>query len=78
MTRSKKKEPYIGNLGADSEKLDKSTAHRRLRRVVGQHLRVDPSKDVLPLEKEVSDPWKFDKDGKTRFDPRKRPKWMRK
>jgi hypothetical protein len=57
---------------------DKAEAHRRIRREVGEVLRKDPCAEILPHERELSDPWDMDKDGKGRFDPQAFPKLMRK
>jgi hypothetical protein len=39
---------------------------------------VEQRKEVLPLEKELTNTWSLAKDGKTRFDPTVQPKLMRK
>ncbi|HEX2078311.1 MAG TPA: hypothetical protein VHG08_11400 [Longimicrobium sp.] len=62
---------------ADSEKQDKRIANRRLRRKVRVAIRVD-AEGELPVRRAVSNPWCMDKDGKTRFDPARHPKDMRK
>ena len=52
-------------------------SHRKIRRVVRQIVPVDPDA-VLPLEKQLTNPYSMDKDGKARFDPKLSPKLMRK
>jgi hypothetical protein len=39
---------------------------------------VEQRKEVLPLERELTNTWSLTKDGKTRFDPTVQPKLMRK
>jgi hypothetical protein len=78
MSRSKQKNPITGITTAASEKQDKRIANRRLRRRIKQLLGADPRADILPLEREVSNVWLMDKDGKTRFDPERHPDLMRK
>ena len=78
MTRSHRKTPMIAFTTSESEKADKAAAHRRIRRGVGVVLRKDPEAEVLPHERELSDPWNMDKDGKGRFDPLEYPKYLRK
>ena len=76
MSRSKRKTPITGITTATSEKQDKRIANRQLRRCVKQLLDVDPETEVLPLEREVSNVWSMDKDGKIRFDPACHPDLM--
>lgn len=78
MSRSRKKTPISGITKADSEKDDKRLAHRRLRRRVNQTLSVRPEVEVLPVLREVSDPWTMPKDGKYWYDPRRFPGVLRK
>lgn len=78
MTRSKRKTPVIGNLTAVSEKQDKRINNRRIRRAVKTTIQVDPLTETLPEEQELTSQWQMDKDGKSRFDPKKHPKLMRK
>lgn len=78
MSRSKRKTPMCGHTTCDSEKADKVSAHRRIRRSVSVALRVGLETEVLPHEKELSNPWLMGKDGKQRFDPVTRYKLMRK
>ena len=78
VSRSRKKRPISGITLADSEKQDKRLANRKLRRRVNQTLAVDPEADVLPLLREVSDPWTMAKDGKYWFDLRRSPGVLRK
>jgi hypothetical protein len=60
VTRSRKKHPITGWTTAKSEKKDKQSANRRLRRIVKQN----PTKELLPIQREISDVYLFDKDGK--------------
>lgn len=78
MTRSFKRHNWCGNTTHDSEKQDKLHAHRRIRHAVRQSLHVDPSTEILPLDKEFLDPWLMDKDGKQMFDPEEFPELKRK
>ena len=50
---------------ARSEKNDKRSNNRLLRHKVRQA--IHQKREVLPEEKEVSNPWNMSKDGKTRF-----------
>lgn len=78
MSRSRKKTPVCGITTAQSEKQDKRLYNRRFRRVFKQVIRVAPESEVLPVLREYSNPWAMNKDGKSRFDPRRHPEWMRK
>ena len=78
MSRSRRKHPIKG-LAGRSDKKDKRLANRRLRRLTKICLSSsDLQQDftVLPVMREVSDPWDFSKDGKIRIDSTS--KWMRK
>jgi len=77
MSRSRRKTPICGITTAQSEKQDKRIANRRLRCRVRSALRGDPDA-LLPLLREVSDPWLMDKDGKMLLDPVRHPEIMRK
>ena len=74
MARSRRKTPISGYTTSESEKADKAEAHRRIRREVGEVLHKDPGAELLPHERELSDPWDMGKDGKGRFDPLAFPK----
>lgn len=78
MSHSKRKTPVRGVTTCESEKSDKAAAHRRIRRSVAVALHVDATAEVLPHEKELSNPWLMGKDGKHRFDPIEWRKLMRK
>jgi hypothetical protein len=78
MSRSYRKTPIRGITTAASEKQDKQFANRRLRRVVKQVLKDEPEAQVLPLQREVSDVWAMDKDGKRWFDAGRHAGLMRK
>lgn len=66
MSQSRKKTPVSGNTTATSEKQDKRLANRRLRRNSNQVLKASglESEPVLPVMREVSNVWSFDKDGR--------------
>jgi hypothetical protein len=66
MGKSFKKYDFIGN-GSGSEKYDKRIANRSLRCNVRRLLRQDPFIEILPLMRELSDVWCFNKDGKSWF-----------
>ena len=81
MARSRKKTPIIPNACADSEKEDKRSNNRKLRRAVKQKLQVieDTEDLLLPELREITDIWGSAKDGKKYRDPAKLdPKLMRK
>lgn len=65
MSRSRKKHPFSGN-GGDSEKFDKRKNNRRLRRK--SKVALEQGKEILPIMREVSNPWDMAKDGKSRLD----------
>ena len=73
MSRSRKKTPIAGMTNAASEKWEKRIANRRERRCVKEALAEDPLADVLPVRRELSDPWTMAKDGKKWFDLRRFP-----
>jgi hypothetical protein len=77
MARSRRKTPATGITTADSEKSDKQASHRKVRRAVRQLVPLQRS-PLLPLEKQLTNPFSLAKDGKARFDPAKHPKLMRK
>ena len=65
MSRSKKKHPIHGITSAASEKEDKKNWHRAFRRKNAQLLQSpDADETQFPIPREMSDPWKMDKDGK--------------
>lgn len=66
MSRSKKKTPIRGVAG-NSDKESKREANRLERKVVKQtlHEHADKLDEIeLPIKREVSDVWSFNKDGK--------------
>ena len=77
MARSKRKAPFSGITTSESEKEDKVASHRRIRRTVRQIVPIAPDV-VLPLEKQLTNPYSMAKDGKARFDPKQFPELMRK
>jgi hypothetical protein len=64
MSRSRKKTPVRGITSAKSEKADKRDANRALRRRVRATLTVDPTPEVVPVSREVSNVWTMAKDGR--------------
>ncbi len=62
MSRSKRRTPIIGYTSAETEKQDKRRANRALRRKV--KVSINQGDFELPLLREVSTVWSFDKDGK--------------
>ena len=62
MSHSYRHTPITGITTAESEKRDKQLASRRWRHAVREAIR--RGRDVLPVRRECSDPWLFDKDGK--------------
>ena len=68
MSRSRKKTNRGGVTTAPSEKDDKKLWHKIFRRKNKTALKkADNKETVFVIEKEVSDPWKMDKDGKTTY-----------
>ena len=63
---------------ATSEKQDKRQANRSLRRRIRAMLSTNVEADVLPELRDVSNHAAMSKDGKTRFNPERHPKEMRK
>lgn len=76
MSRSRKKHPISGFTKAESEKQDKRDANRVLRRMTREQVR--KGQDVLPIPREVSNPWLMAKDGKRAFSPERFPQVLRK
>lgn len=74
MSRSFKHTPITGNTTSESEKEDKKLWHGALRtaeRVFLSKVDVNTSDDdnlIDPVEKDVSNPWSFGKDGKHYMD----------
>lgn len=62
MSRSYRHTPIIGNTTTKSEKRDKQLANRAWRRIV--RVCISTGREVLPLQKEVSNVWGGGKDGK--------------
>lgn len=75
MSRSYKKSPFSWFTTAVTEKQDKRDANRKYRRTV-KHL-LQKGIYYMPLERELSNVYCFDKDGKF-YDLKKDPKSMRK
>jgi hypothetical protein len=64
MSNSYRKKPITGWTTSESEKKDKRLANRKYRRKVKIKLIQNEEADILPVLREVSDVWGFDKDGK--------------
>lgn len=62
MSRSFRKNKICGYTSKESEKSDKTIANKKLRRLV--KVRIQKKSEHLPILKEVSNIWWFDKDGK--------------
>jgi hypothetical protein len=62
---------------APSEKQDKAASHRTYRHAAKRAIAKD-AETPLPTERQLTNPWSMSKDGKTRFDPARTPKLMRK
>lgn len=65
MARSKRHTPIFGMTTQESEKDDKRRANRRLRRRVREVVAGSIAPDVLPVLREVSNPWSMAKDGRS-------------
>jgi hypothetical protein len=66
MGKSYRKHDIIGH-GGCSEKKDKSLANRKLRHKIKRLLKQNSEIEVLPILRELSDIWCFNKDGKSWF-----------
>ncbi len=77
MSRSRRKTNFVSITCAESEKRDKRIANRKLRRKNRESIRQGKYDDVLEI-REVSNRFRWDKDGLQRFDGKKFPEWMRK
>lgn len=64
MSRSRRKTPITGHTTCESEKEEKQEAHRRERRLINSILAVEPLREVLPIQYEVSRGEWWGKDGK--------------
>lgn len=62
MSRSRRNTPIFGNTRAPSERVDKDIWHRKFRRVSRSAIKA--GWEVLPHFRDMSSPWKMDKDGK--------------
>lgn len=87
MSRSRKKSNFHGITTSDSEKYNKQTYHRGVRKGVRNTLRglsttsvtLDDEYEDVQFEKEVNNAgWWFEKDGKVMFDENKTPEHKRK
>ena len=73
MSRSRKKNPWIGNCGDKSEKKDKRLAHKSLRQA--ERRAIMNGDEIFPNLKSVSCVWTWNKDGKHMFHDKR---WLRK
>lgn len=79
MSKSRRKNPICGITTARSEKIDKRFNHRKFRRLTKQILaNLEDEEDLLPIERQYSNPYRMSKDGKMRFDKEKYSELMRK
>ena len=62
MSRSYIKNKIVGYTKKETEKRDKTIANKRYRRLV--KVRIAKRSEVLPLIREISNIYQFDKDGK--------------
>lgn len=62
MSRSFMKNKIVGYTKKETEKRDKTIANKRYRRLV--KVRIAKRSEILPLIREVSNIYQFDKDGK--------------
>jgi hypothetical protein len=62
MSRSYIKNKIVGYTKKETEKRDKTIANKRYRRLV--KVRIAKRSEILPLIREVSNIYQFDKDGK--------------
>ena len=65
MSRSRKRNPIHGIAG-DSEKADKKIWHSRLR--AREREAIHRGDEIMPEERDVSNPWSMGKDGKFRWE----------
>lgn len=77
MSRSRRKTPISGVTTAASEKRDKIASHKVYRRTLKRLITPD-LETPLPTERQLTNPWDMAKDGKTAFDPNRKPNWRRK
>jgi len=79
MARSRRRTPITSMTTAASEKQDKRWANRNCRSTLRRALKrgQDPDATVLPILRDVSDPWGMAKDGRSWFG-RHFPELMRK
>jgi len=69
MARSRRRTPIISSLRNFREKQDKRHANRNCRSALRRALKCaqDPGATVLPILRDVSDPWAMAKDGRSWF-----------
>lgn len=75
MSRSIAKHNIIKSSPNISNKLARSKANRKLRRIVRQL--INKGEEILPYLKEVSDTWEFPSDGLSSYYPIIGTKWQR-
>jgi len=62
MSRSRRMTPIFGYTTATTEKQDKRLANRAFRKAAKHCIKIE--KEILPVFREVSNVWSFNKDGK--------------
>ncbi len=69
MARSRRRTPIISSMSNSSEKQDKRHANRNCRSALRRAFKRDDDPDaaVLPILRDVSDPWAMAKDGRSWF-----------
>lgn len=69
MARSRRRTPIISITTSASEKQDKRHANRNCRSALRRTLKhdADPDAAMLPILRDVSDPWDMAKDGRSWF-----------
>lgn len=77
MSRSRMKTPISGMTYARSEKADKALSHRKIRRAVAVEA-WNTEDSLMPIERQLTNPWSMAKDGKFWFSPKCFPRLMRK
>ena len=78
MSKSVRKTPIAGVVPVASESADKRRANKTTRRLAKTSLRSSEDARLMPIKREVIDPWNMAKEGKFRFDPNSDRKRMRK
>jgi hypothetical protein len=64
MGKSYRRTKIFGHTKSDSEKQDKTFHHRRMRKRIKDQIHKGEFDKPFPMEREVSNVWTWDKDGK--------------